>query len=48
MEIHQIQNLQGLKAKLTGKSGKLEAVKDIDRLNILSLHMCTYVCFLIL
>lgn len=38
-----IENLQGLKAKPRGKSGKLEAVKDTDLLNVLSLHMC--VCF---
>lgn len=43
VEIHQSQSLQGLKAKLTGKSGKVEAVKDMDLLNILSLHMCVCV-----
>lgn len=43
VEIHQIQSLQGLKAKLTGKSGKVEAVKDMDLLNILSSHMCVCV-----
>lgn len=48
IEIYQMQNLQGPEANLTGKAGKLEAVKDIDLLNILSLHMCVYVCFLTL
>lgn len=43
-----MQNLQGLEANLTGKAGKLEAVKDIDLLNILSVHMCVCVCFLTL
>lgn len=43
VEIHQSQSLQGLKAKLTGKSGKVEARKDMDLLNILSLHMCVCV-----
>lgn len=41
-ERHHIENLQGRKSKLMGKSEKLEAVKDTDLLNILSLHMCVF------
>lgn len=44
IEIHQMQTLWGLEANLTGNAGKLEAMKDIDLLNILSVHMCVCVC----
>ena len=43
-ETHHIENLQGLRANPMGKSEKLEAVKDTDLLNILSLCVCVCVC----